>query len=304
MDKELITALQARARVPFTVRMEALAADEAEWQTTENSDQALRVLSGMGGVLSSLLFLLFLWLADLLARPVVSVLLGVVLIVATILLGRTRRQAFLATATVCGYLVGVGLIMVGLPPSIPTAYLVVPVLIIALATGLFTRNYYLILLATVSVPGCLIFLHYVLRQPLWTWLALAVCAAGLLLLALGEHRMIHDRRFSPLRSGLAIGFLLTLIWFRWAGVLFPAIGGMATVLPLFGGCLLLLLVSFRNQHLLGVGLAVAGLFYFTVQYYYDLRWDLLNKSVFLMGTGAVLLAAYGVLHRMNIHQHD
>ena len=289
---ELIDYLQERARRPFTVRREAITAAE----TDQAEDQALRVLSGLGGFLASLLFLLFLWLADLLTRPVWAISLGTVLIVVTLLLGRTRRQAFLATTTVCGYLVGVGLIMVGLPPSIPTAYLVVPVLVIAACTVIFTRNYYLVLLATVSLPACLVFLHIVERSAGWTWLALGVCAAGLAVAGLREHRFLRDARLPPVRTGLALGLLATLVWFRWAQLVYPDVAGTHTVLPLFGGCLYLLLLSFRNQYIFGICLGVAGLFYFTVQYYYDLRWTLLNKSISLMVAGGLLLLAYYFLH--------
>ena len=293
---ELIAYLQQRARTPFTVQPEVLAGTDDE----RTEDQALRVLSGLGGFLASLLFLLFLWLADLLTRPVWATPLGITLIVVTLLLGRTRREAFLATTTVCGYLVGVGLIMVGLPPSIPTPYLVVPVLVIAAATIFFTRNYYLVLLATASLPACLVFLHIVERTAGWTWFALACCTAGLGIVTVWEHRFIRDARLAPVRTGLALGLLATLVWFRWAEAVYPNVAGTRTVLPLFGGCLYLLLVSFRNQYFFGIGLGIAGLFYFTVQYYYDLRWDLLNKSVSLMAAGAVLLLAYYFLHHRKL----
>ena len=289
---ELIDYLQQRARTPFTVRREAIAAVEED----PTEDQALKVLSGLGGFLASLLFLLFLWLADLLTRPVWATTLGTILIVVTLLLGRTRRQAFLATTTVCGYLVGVGLIMVGLPPSIPTAYLVLPVILIAACTLLFTRNYYLVLLATASLPACLVFLHIVQRSAGWTWFALAFCTAGLALVNLWEYRLLHDARLAPVRTGLAVGLLATLVWFRWAEDLYPTVHGTRTVIPLFGGCLYLLLISFRNQYFFGIGLGIAGLFYFTVQYYYDLRWTLLNKSLSLMVAGGLLLLAYYLLH--------
>ncbi len=301
MDNEVIERCRATAEHPFTLDRESVAGDEAEWQNTD-SDQALRVLSGLGGFLSSLLFLLFLWLADILTQPVIAVAMGVVLLVVTVLLGRTRQQAFLATITVCGYLVGVNLIMVGLPPSIPTEYLVLPVLGIAFATIAFTWNYYLVLLATASIPACLIFLHIVLKSPIWTWLALLLCSVALLVVNRYEHRFISDRRLFPFRTGMAAGLMLSLVWFRWAGTFDPSIGDTHTVLPLFLGSLFLLLISFRNQHFLGLGLGIAGLFYFTVQYYYDLRWDLLNKSVSLIGVGAGLLLAYFFIHRKNRQQ--
>ncbi|WP_157974316.1 DUF4401 domain-containing protein [Lewinella sp. IMCC34183] len=303
MLSEGIARWRARASVPFTVDEAALAADAGQ-RDDDDTDQAVRVLSGLGGVLSSLIFLLFLWITDLFTRPVVAVPLGVALIVTTLALGRTRRQAFLATTTVCGYLVGVGLIMVGLPPQVSDSQLVWPVLLIAAATVAGTRNYYLVFLAVVSVPACLLYLHLVQREPAWVWAAVLLAALGVAGVTYFEHFLIADRRMPPLRSGLVCGLLLTLVWFRWGEWMVPGGGHLNVAVVPFAGSLYLLLLSFRNQHALGAGLGVAGLAYFTVQYYYDLRWTLLDKSLILMAAGALLLVAWALLRRNRSARED
>lgn len=301
MLPDAIQQLRQRARQPVILRESALLADRAELDELR-TDQALQVLSALGGVLASLLFVLFFWSVGLLADPLVSVVTGSVFVVVTILLGRSRRQAFLAALTVTGYVLGTVLIMIGLPASAGEAFPVVPVAIIAAATLFFSLNYYLVLLAAGSLPLCLVYLHLVWENAGWTWAALLLTCAALTYLSFYEYRHVHDRRLRPARSGLAIGLTLTLLWYRWAGYFTGEHAGTYTVIPLFAGCIFLLLMSFRNRHLLGLGLAVAGLAYFTAQYYYDLRWDLLDKSLVLLVTGSVLLGAYVWLHRKNLRR--
>lgn len=295
MRTEAIDRLRRDAQRPVTVQNELLTTEAAALES-ESSDQSLQVLSALGGVLSTLLFVLFFWSVGVLNDPLIALLTGAVLVGVTIVLGRTRRQAFLATTTVTGYMLGCTLIMIGLPESYGDVVVIVPVLLIAAITLILTRNYYLIFLATASVPLCLIYLHLVLDHAAWTWAALLLGVAVLAYAASFEYRHLHDRRFRPVRSGAAFAFLVTLVWFRWAEYITGDGYGTATVLPLFIGCSYLLLVSFRNQHLFGLSLSVAGLGYFTAQYYYDLRWDLLDKSIGLMLAGTLLLIAYGFLH--------
>lgn len=298
-----------------------------------NTGVAVKVLSGIGGFFASLLFLLFLWIADLINRPVVASALGAVLVVATILLGRNPRQAFLATITVCGYLVGVGLTMVGLPPEVTDQQLVIPVVVIAVATLVFTRNYFLVFLAVVSLPACLLYLYLVNPTFIYVDLAVVFTALALVSFNLLEPRVSTHPSFPAVRTGLACGLLMVLLFYRWGNwmadlpqtyyaeapaaislyllsviVLWRSIprawaigAGLVilplTLLPLLLGSLLLLLASFRNRHFVGIGLGASGLLYFTAQYYYDLRWTLLDKSFVLMGSGLALLALYTLLQR-------
>ncbi|WP_168797559.1 DUF4401 domain-containing protein [Neolewinella litorea] len=294
MYDDLIERWRTRAEVPFTVDQSSLssarAADEGE-----ETEPAVRALAGLGGFLASLVFLLFLWLTDVLERPVVALSLGGTLLVITLWLGRRPRQAFLATTTVCGYLLGAGLMMIGLPPGIPDELLILPVPGLAVLTLIFTRQYYLVALATVSFPACLLYLHLVDRSGAWVWLAVVLSAAALVAVTFFEHRFIHDRRLAPLRTGVVFGLLMSLLWFRWGQWMVPSSGGLSYASVPFAGCFLLLVLSFRNRHFFGVASGVAGLAYFTAQYYYDLRWTLLGKSLTLMAVGTLFLVAYFLL---------
>lgn len=328
MVRDSIDKLRRRATVEFTVDEAGLERALAE-RDDQRSSTAVRVLSGIGGFFASLLFLLFLWLSDLLNAPDATFVLGLALVGGTILLGRHRRQAFLATVTICGYLVGVGLVLSSLPYAGAADYLpVVPTVIIAVATLLVTRNYFLVFLAVLSLPACLLYLHLARYGPWLVDAAVLLSAGALCLTAFFEHRFLADRRYTAVRSGLVLGLLMCLVYYRWMFWLTPrldvflgewVIGGglylltVATIsfalgrrwaaglgvvllplvlLPLLLGSLLILLLGYRNRHFLGVATGVMGLVYFTAQYYYDLRWDLLNKSLVLMASGALLLVAY------------
>lgn len=332
MKPELIDRLRQRATVPFEVDRDALLSDRLV-QHDNAAELSVRVLSGIGGFFASLVFLLALWLTELINVPVISASLGIALIVVTILLGRNKREAFLASITICGYLVGVCLTMVGLPPDVSDAQLVIPVAVIAAATLVFTRNYFLVVLAVASLPACLLYLQLTLHSVTYAALAVTLTAASLVAVSFLEYRFIADRRFPAVRAGLALGMLMTLLWYRWGqwmadepyeryGVLpislllyaltaftlwrclpprWGVLAGIVllpfTLLPLLLGSFLLLLVSFRSQHFAGVGLGAVGLLYFTAQYYYDLRWNLLDKSLVLMASGALLLGLYYYLQR-------
>ena len=294
---------------------------------------AVRVLSAFGGFFASLLFLLFIWLSGVIDSRPLSIGLGVALVLTAIVLGRNRREAFLSTVIVCGYLVGMGLILAAFPPYRHEGYIVLPVLAVAVATLLFTRNYLMLLLAVVSLPGCLLYLHLTERAFWLVDVAVALSATGLVVANLLEPRLHARPRFSPLRVGLVLAVFMTLAYHRWgywligpnttvaaewplAAVLYALTLLVAwrtlergwvialallllplTLLPLLLGSFLLLFVSFRNQHFFGIGTGITALLYFTAQYYYDLRWDLLDKSLVLMGSGALLLGAYIIVQR-------
>ncbi len=332
MEPEVTDRLRRQATTPFTVDTRALYAAHRERDLT-TANLSVKILSAVGGFFASLLFLLALWLADILDEPVAAVGLGTTLLVLTIILGRHRREAFVASITVCGYLVGVGLTMLGLLPQIADAELVLPVLGIATLTLIFTRNYFLVLLAVVSLPACLLYLELTLHAMAYVAAAIGLGATGLVALSFTEHHFVANRRLPAVRAGLALGLLLSLCWYRWGhwmadepyeryGVLpislllyvlvasvlgcslprrWAALAGLAllplTLLPLLLGSGLLLLVSFRSQHFTGMGLGVAALLYFTAQYYYDLRWNLLDKSLVLLAAGALLLGLYYYLQR-------
>lgn len=87
-----------------------------------------------------------------------------------------------------------------------------------------------------------------------------------------EGLMINDHRNKIFIYGLSLFiFLPTLL------------------MPAVGGAILILLVSYHLRYRVGIVLGIIGLVYFGIQFYYDLNWTLLLKSVVLMISGGVFL---------------
>jgi len=74
--------------------------------------------------------------------------------------------------------------------------------------------------------------------------------------------------------------------------------------PAIAAAMLLLLLAFSAGTRSLTAIAAAAMIYAIGQYYYDLHLTLFTKSVVLMVSGALLLAAYGFLHPKLIHHED
>ena len=333
MTEAQLAALRARASRSFTVDYAGLRGEQQREEEDEVS-AAIKVLSAFGGLIATLIFIGVLFLSGFYASPTACLYLGTALIGGALYLGRDRRVAFVATSLVSAYLLGVCLLLFGLAEYLSLSGLALPVAVVAVTTLIATRNYFLVFVATVSLPACLVYLNFVERGALGLAPPVLLPAVALLLLQWYEYRFLADRRLRPLRAGLAVSLLLGLALFRWSDyvglltlrpddvlltagcyllcltTLYRALGWRWTIviglaiaplllLPLLLGSLYLLLLSFHHHYFVGTGLGVLGLLYFTAQYYYDLRWDLLDKSIVLMVSGALLLGVYAIVnHRI------
>ena len=67
--------------------------------------------------------------------------------------------------------------------------------------------------------------------------------------------------------------------------------------PAVSGSLLIILLSFYVNHKTGFGLGIMSLMYALWQYYYDLHFSLLTKSLILMGSGILFLIVYFICNR-------
>jgi len=72
---------------------------------------------------------------------------------------------------------------------------------------------------------------------------------------------------------------------------------MAVFSPAICGALLILLISFHTGHRLGLILGIIALVYFTGQFYYNLHYTLLVKSMIMFGTGIMFLTAWMILKK-------
>lgn len=66
--------------------------------------------------------------------------------------------------------------------------------------------------------------------------------------------------------------------------------------PAISGAVLILLLSFYVNHKTGIALGIITVVYFISQYYYDLTFTLLTKSVLLFASGILFLAIYLFIH--------
>lgn len=62
--------------------------------------------------------------------------------------------------------------------------------------------------------------------------------------------------------------------------------------PAIAGAILILLLSFKVNYRTGMAIGVIALVYFISQYYYDLNFSLLTKSIMLMSSGSLFLLLY------------
>lgn len=99
------------------------------------------------------------------------------------------------------------------------------------------------------------------------------------------HELIDALSIDQLRSRVLI-YLVSLI------VLLPAVFA-----PAICGALLILAVSFHIGHRTGLVAAAIALIYFVGQYYYDLQYTLLEKSMIMFVSGVLFLTAWFILKK-------
>ncbi|MER3375766.1 MAG: DUF4401 domain-containing protein [Allomuricauda sp.] len=75
--------------------------------------------------------------------------------------------------------------------------------------------------------------------------------------------------------------------------LFSALTLLPTLFaPAISGALLIVLLSFKVNYKTGLSIGIISLVYFVIQYYYDLNFTLLTKSIILFSSGLVFLLFY------------
>jgi hypothetical protein len=77
---------------------------------------------------------------------------------------------------------------------------------------------------------------------------------------------------------------------------------LAIYSPAICGAMLVLLISFHAGHKPGMVLSIFGLLYFTGQFYYNLHYTLLVKSIIMFSTGVLFLFAW-VLFKKALKRH-
>lgn len=74
--------------------------------------------------------------------------------------------------------------------------------------------------------------------------------------------------------------------------------------PAISGALLIILLSFKVHHKTGFAIGIIALLYFISQYYYDLSFTLLTKSIMLMISGIGFLLLYVITNKAFKDEHS
>ncbi|WP_190810378.1 DUF4401 domain-containing protein [Flagellimonas sp. S3867] len=117
----------------------------------------------------------------------------------------------------------------------------------------------------------------------YIWISSILISAGVLLIVYNIMEVVKMRE-SKHRSaiyGLIVLFLLPTIF-----------------CPSISGAILIILLSFLVNYKTGFVIGIVALVYFVSQYYYDLNFTLLTKSIILISSGIVLLAFYFFIHKI------
>lgn len=306
----------------------------------------IKILSIAGGILSSLAFIGFLFIAGLYNSDIGLFIFGIVLIIAGIWIDNQFNKIFLDTISVSLYLIGYFLIGLGLVQLEQNESAISLIFIVLASVCLFiNKNVLISLLSVLIIHGSILVL--ILSNDIYELLQLYIPALSIttLYLFLKEAsfktiRLKFSSLYAPVRSGFMLSFLSALFILGKKGIFpIPAhlnwvsslviIGCILYLLsriskqinkqgtqfhygyfilvfllllptiysPAISGCLLILLLGFMVNYKTGFVLGIIGLLYYISQYYYDLNFNLLTKSILMMASGIMFLLAYFFINK-------
>lgn len=349
--KEILAQLQAQEGPEFKAD-EAAIVLEYQKINANRSGIAIKVLTILGGLLASLAFIGFLFIADLMDSAAAMLTLAVVFIIGAIWLSKTYDKLILDTTAVS--LFGIGLIVLSFGLErlrVHDNIVCIILLLIAMIVLAIIHNYVLAFIAVLVINGSLLTLILNNNASILLHIYLAATVIALTLFMLKEAGLITagkkiSRLYNPTRLGLMMTILATYTmiaprgWFTHA-VHFNLVSSIAAIAAIFytlphiislldiqppatrvgvylitalllaptlyapaiPGALLLTLLSFYVHYKTGFALGIIALVYFIGQYYYDLQFTLLTKSILMMATGLLFILFYLLTHK-KLNQHE
>lgn len=331
---------------PETVVVEEDALYKSYEQTENHHSMAIKILSVFGGILGSLTFIGFLFLAGLYDSGAAMIVTGVLLMLASIWLNKEFDTILLDTASISAFLISLVLIGTGMT-ALEVNYKITLVLftIISFVLLLFVHNYIFAFIALLVINGCILILMGTNEMFDLIHFWIAGLTALLLLLFLKEEKLLthfkeHIDLYKPLRIALILSLLFCLYMLTRAG-LFPLNEGIfwlssltmlvgilytlrsllhtmgisdkkqqfflytAAILllvptapsPSIMGSLLILLLSYHVKYKTGTAIGIVSFIYALSQYYYDLHFTLLTKSILMFTSGLLFLGFYFVIRK-------
>lgn len=338
--KHMLRQIRSREGGTFEMNEDAILA-EYKKQDTNTRGLAIKILSVLGGMLSSLAFLGFLFILGLYESGSGMLITGVGLIVVSIVVSNRFEKLIMDALGVSFYVLGFILFIASLFfYDFGEDGILLSVILVSLVALMFARHYLISFVAIIAASASILLL--IISNDIFgavhVYLSLYAIALTYLMLEeapLLSHSPLIIKLYGPLRIGIITSFLMGLfilgrdrliplsynfIWVSSIVVLLCifyviktlladfhvhqskklyVIYGMsllallpALLAPAISGSLLIILLSFKVNYKTGFVIGVLAFIYAIGQFYYDLQFTLLTKSIMLMASGAIFLLYY------------
>jgi len=350
MDKEL--NLQEKLEIISNSEGAGFAYDivgiEKEYlkSNVDKSSLPIKMLSIVGGFMSTMAFLGFLLIAGLYESEIGMVIFGFLFISVAILLNKKIDKLIVDTLSISAYLIGLCLMTFGLAQlEVDENVLSLLLIVISLCSPLIAPNYILSFSSVLIINGNILFLIVNNHFYNLIHIYISIIATGLSLFFLNEAKLItagklFSKLYNPVRIGLVFSLISSLIfvgkrgllddgiYYIWASsiitipVTIYIISIVLTLLhvtdnktkiliyvctflvllptalsPAISGALLIILLSFLVNFKAGSAIGIISFVYFISQYYYDLNFTLLTKSIVLFLSGILFLLFFVFTHK-------
>jgi hypothetical protein len=337
--KELLDYFQNMEDNPLQFDEEAIVS--AYQKDNGNQSLSIKILSVFGGILASLAFLGFLFIAGLYNSNVGLLVFGGIFIAGSIWINKEYDKIIIDTLSVSTFIIGFILIGFGCEQlKIDENIISIIFIIIAFGSLSIIQNYILSFVSVIIINGSILTL--IISNKGYDFIHIYVSSLTLAMtyFFLKEATIITSSKAlsklcNPFRTGLIFSFLSGLVFLGKKGILpvspdyiwlssviiisviiylisvlfnvlnitetrhkisiyiFTVLALLPTALsPAISGAILIVLLSFLINYKTGLVLGIISFIYFISQYYYDLNFTLLTKSILLFSTGVLFIALY------------
>lgn len=341
---ELLDYFQNMEGKPLRFDEEAIVS--AYQKTSDHQSLPIKILSIIGGILASLAFLGFLFIARLYDSDFGMLLFGGIFIAGSIWINKQYDKIIIDTLSVSSFIIGFILIGLGLGQLQTSENLICIVFImIAIGSLAIVQNYILSFVSVLIINGSILTL--IISNEAYNLIHMHVSTLALTTgyFILKEAKIISinntiSKLYNPIRIGLVFSLLSGLVILGKRGILpvstdyiwISSIIIIASILylgsrlfnilsitetrhkitiyivtvltllptalsPSISGAILIILLSFYANYKTGLVLGIISFIYFISQYYYDLHFTLLTKSILLFASGVLFIALYLFTHK-------
>lgn len=337
--KELLDYFQKTEDKPLQFDEEAIVS--AYQKDNGNQSLSIKILSVFGGILASLAFLGFLFIAGLYNSDVGLLVFGGIFIIGSIWINKEYDKIIIDTVSVSSFIIGFILLGFGCGQlKIDENIISIIFIIIAIGSLSIVQNYILSFVSVLIINGSILTLIISNKGYDFIHIYVSVLALTMTYFFLKEATIITTNKalsklYNPVRTGLIFSFLSGLVFLGKKGILpvspdyiwlssvivisiiiylfsvlfdvlnitktrhkigiyiFTVLALLPTALsPAISGTILIILLSFLINYKTGLVLGIISFIYFISQYYYDLNFTLLTKSILLFSTGVLFIALY------------